>query len=338
VDDNPIVEISATDSTLLHSWSPLDFLDPQRVTYSTYESTSDYGVDNEHANAVIEDPRDNSLIVSFRNQNAVIKFTRAGQLKWILGPPANWGPAFQPYLFTPAGSTFNWNYGQHAPEITPQGTLLLYNDGIDRASPFDPPVADKDNYSSATEYQLDETNMVVSQVWDSSQAKNDRLFTRIVGDADWQPLQSTVLVTYGYVSYVNGVHPSTVAPDATMVRIIEYTHDPVPEVVFDLSFFDTSNKSSDYQGYLCYRSDRIHDLYAHPASPVTDLLVVAQGGGMRLLFSGDPVRTYSLESSTDLATWAPVPTAVQDGATGEFSFELANTKDVRGRFYRVVTH
>ena len=73
------------------------------------------------ANAVIEDPRDDSLIVSMRHQNAVVKISRAtGQLRWILGPPANWGPAWQPYLLKPVGTPFVWQYGQHSPILTPR--------------------------------------------------------------------------------------------------------------------------------------------------------------------------------------------------------------------------
>ncbi len=111
IDDCPIVEISATNDALLNVWSPLTngFIDPTRVTYLTYDGAGPDGVDNEHANALIEDTNDNSIIVSLRNQNAVIKFSRIGKLKWILGPPANWqtnfqGTNLQQYLLTPVGN------------------------------------------------------------------------------------------------------------------------------------------------------------------------------------------------------------------------------------------
>ena len=74
VDDNPVVEISYTNAALLNAWSPLYILDPTRVTYLTYGefSGSADGVDNEHANALIDDTNDDSIIVSFRDQNAII--------------------------------------------------------------------------------------------------------------------------------------------------------------------------------------------------------------------------------------------------------------------------
>src|SRR5581483_1589654 len=223
VDDNPVVEISATNGELLNAWSPIDLLNPTRVTYLTYQFPSSFGVDNEHANAVIEDPSDNSIIVSLRTQHAVFKFLRStGRLKWILGPHANWGPGLQPYLLNPVGTPFAWNYGQHAPKITTRGTLLLYDDGNGRACPFDPPIADQDNYSRAVEYSINETNLQVTQVWDSTQAGGERIYTSAVGAADLLEQSGNVLVTYGLVSYVNGVHPSLTATNATMVRIREF--------------------------------------------------------------------------------------------------------------------
>ena len=300
-DDNPVVEMSATNGALLNVWSPQDMLDPTRISYLAY----DYGyavADNEHANAVIEDPSDQSIIVSLRNQNAVFKFLRStGQLKWILGPPANWGAAFQPYLLTPVGTPFAWNYGQHAPMLTPQGTLLLYDDGNYRASPYDPSVPDQDNYSRAVEFSINGTNMQVSEVWDSSwQTNQDRLYTPAVGKAQWLPRTRDVLTTYGYVTYVNGAHPSAYSSSATLARLIEYTHDPIPQKVFDVSVFDAANTNANYLGYLVYRAQRIPDLYPHPAEPVGDLVVTDENQLPYLAFSADPSRSYLVQASTDL--------------------------------------
>jgi hypothetical protein len=338
IDDNPVVEISATDGALLNVWSPLDLLDPTRVTYLTYSFPTTFGVDNEHANAVFEDPSDNSIIVSLRTQNAVIKILRStGTLKWILGTHANWSARFQPYLLTPVGTPFQWNYGQHATKMTPQGTLLLYDDGNDRASPFDPRMPDKDNYSRAVEFSINETNMAVSQVWDTSQAVGDRLYTPAVGDADWLPHSGNVLVTYGLITYVNGAHPGLYATNASMVRLREYTHEPVPQLVFELSFFDQNNTNATYAGYICYRSDRIPDLYAHPPMPVADLAVSMAPEGPRLSFSADPARTYTVEAADDRWQWAPLGTAAPGPGADTFQFQDTSAAGSAVRFYRVVT-
>ncbi len=337
VDDNPAVEISATNAVLLNAWSPLDLLDPTRVTYLTYEFHNADGVDNEHANAIIDDTNDNSVIVSLRDQNAIFKFSRTGQLKWILGPPAGWSANFDPYLLTPVGTPFEWNYGQHAPELSPEGTLLVYDDGNDRASPFDPPVADQDNYSRAVEYTIDETNMEVSQIWDSTLANEDRLFTPFLGRVQWLPQTRNLLVTYGAVTYINGSHPSAYSPGATMTRIIEYTHDPVPEVVFDLSFFDYTNTSASFSGYACYRAYQVPDLYPHSAEPVADLAISDENQIPLLEFSADPTHSYLIQASTDLINWTTVGTPVQAGGVGDYDFEDLYADQYTTRFYRVVT-
>jgi len=342
IDDNPVVEISITNGALLNEWSPLAMMDPTRVTWVSNDVLASDGLDNVHANAIIEDTNDNSIIVSLRDQNAVMKFSRStGQLKWILGPPAGWGTNWQQYLLTPVGTPFDWNYAQHAPMLTTEGTLMLYNDGNYRASPWDPEVPDQDNYSSAEEFNINETNMEVSEVWNSAwQTNQDRLYTYALGKAQWLPQTRDVLVTYGYVSYVNGAYPSINPATwyAPMVRIEEYTHDPVPQVVFDLAFWDYGDTSGYYAGYSGYRSERIPDLYSHPAEPVTDLVLTGwQDQTITLEFSADPVHSYLIQASSDLKNWETIGTPVQTDEVGEYYFDDLNANQFVTRFYRVVT-
>ncbi len=301
---NRIIEMSSTNGALLNNWSLFDMLDPVRVSYLTFTTGDTLGVDWGHANAVIEDASGDSIIASLRHQNAVVKFSRAtGQLAWILGPPQNWGPEWQPYLLRPVGTPFEWNYGQHAPTLTPQGTLLVYDDGNSRASPFDPPVPDSANYSRAVEYDINEQTMEVTQVWQYGQNVHEPLFTPFLGSACWQTNTGNVLVHFGAVTYANHLPPGINASGAMMVRIQEVTHDENPQVVFDLSIFDYNNSDPGYLGYWAYRSYRVPDLYAHPARPVADLNVEYDGEAARLTFSADPARTYLVEASTDLAQW-----------------------------------
>jgi hypothetical protein len=342
IDDNPIMEISASNSALVKAWSPLSFMDPTRITYLTYEfSTFGYGTDNEHANAIIEDTNDNSLILSMRDQNAVFKFNRqTGQLAWILAAHDNWHTNWQKYLLTPQGTPFDWNWGQHAPSLTPQGTLLLYNDGNYRADQPTPQVPDWTNYSSAEEFSIDETNMTVTEVWNSAwQTNQDRLFTGVVGKAQWLPITQHVLVTYGAISHINYKLPDPNQVNSTMARLVEYTHDPVPQIVFEVSFYDTNNTSSTYYGYLCYRSTRVPDLYAHPAVPVTDISFQCTDQTPYLQFSADPSRSYTVQASSDLINWTDigVPTQDDDGS-GNYSFADFDDGPPQSRFYRIVTY
>jgi arylsulfate sulfotransferase len=339
IDDEPVVEISATNGALVNAWSMVGMTDPTRVTYLSGQFVDTYGVDNIHANAIIDDSNDDSIIVSMRDQNAVMKFSRlTGNIKWILGSPTNWSASFQPYLLTPVGTPFDWNWGQHAPSLTPQGTLLLYNDGDDRADPFFTPVPDADNFSSAEEFNINETNMQVSEVWNSEwQTNQDRLYTAVVGEAQWLPQTRDVLVTYGYAQFVNGVAPNTKDTDGSMVRIKEYTHDPIPQVVFDLAFWNYTNTVSTYVGNLVYRTFRIPDIYPHPLAPVAGLVLNVEDQIPVLSFSADPTYTYSIQESTDLQNWTTVGTALESGDAGDYYYYDLDAGEAACRYYRVIT-
>jgi arylsulfate sulfotransferase len=333
-----VVEISATNSSLLYSWSLINMLDPVRIDYLCYLDVAFYGVDPEHANAIIDDTNDDSIIVSLRNQDAIIKFSRSGQLKWILGNPANWGAEWQPYLLTPVGTPFAWNFAQHAPTLTPQGTLLFFDDGNDRAEPYATPVPDADNYSRAAEFSVDETNMEVSQVWEFTGTNYDRLYVSFLGNAPMLPQTGNVLVNFGAVGYENGAPVSSHSTNsATMVRIKEVTHEANPSVVFDLEIFDPSNTNANYAGCEVYRSYRIPDLYAHPAVPVPDLTIQIQGGLPLLQFTADPMLNYVVQASSDLINWSEIGLPLADDDTGDFSF-IDNASDgLSTRYYRLVT-
>lgn len=345
VDDNPIVEISMTNGALVHVWSPINQLDPTRVSYLTADFPNNYGLDAYHANAVVDDTNDDSIIVSQRDENTIYKFSRAtGQLIWILAPhdagvspDASWSANCLPYLLTPVGTNFEWSYGQHAPVLTPQGTLLLFDDGPNRATPFEPPLPDTNNDSRAVEYSIDQTNMTISQVWDSFDSGlggGDRLYSYIMGNAVWLPQYRNVLVTFAWINDTNGVN---LPNGGTMARIVEYTHDPVPQVVWDLALWNYRGTTPQNGGFYDYRSYRIPDLYAHPAEPVANMIIIQQAPAAYLEFTADPTFSYVIQASTDLKTWTTIGSAFEEDDEGDFGFDDLSAGRFAGRFYRVVT-
>ncbi|HKS35681.1 MAG TPA: hypothetical protein VJW76_00725 [Verrucomicrobiae bacterium] len=60
-----------------------------------------------------------------------------------------------------------------------------------------------------------------------------------------------------------------------------------------------------------------------------------KGGRVRMHFSGVSARTYVIEASSDLRTWAPVGVGGEQGH-GEFEFEEARENLPARRFYRIV--
>ncbi len=241
----------ARDGTIVNEWSMLDLLDPFRLSYSSggglnrlFEDV--FGEEREtrdwsHGNAVIHDPADDSIIVSLRNQDAVVKFSRqTGELKWILGPHENWDKEqFGEFLLTPlSDEEFFFQYHQHAPKITDEGTIIVYDNGNFRASPHDPTLPDEDNFSRAVEYDINELTQEVDIVWEYGQFEDEIIFTGFIGDADSLPETGNVMITFG------GIREDRTA------RIIEVTRTTPAEKVFDLSL-DT----------FTYRSERLPSLY-----------------------------------------------------------------------------
>ena len=262
---------------MLNIWSLIDMLDPTRIDYLGLGPTS-LGYDNEHANSLLEDPQDNSIIVSVRHQDAIIKFSRpTGQLEWILGNHANWGSEWQKYLLTPVGTPFEWQYMQHGLMLTPWGTLLLFDNGNYRAEPFDPPLPDQENYSRGVEFAINERKMQLSQVWEYGRTNDETIWSGSQGNTDWLPKRGNVLMDFASSPYVNGLHPNPFAPNAELSVIKEVTHDPNPEVVFEMALFDYTTTNSNYQGNWVYRAHRVPDLYPviKATRAVADLIITA---------------------------------------------------------------
>jgi len=258
------------DGEIENSYSMLDMLDPLRIGYLSLASFYDFifpaapgGTrDWTHGNAVIHDPSDDSIIVSLRHQDAVVKFSRStGDLIWILGPHENWDQAeFGPYLLDPTGENFRFQYHQHAPMVTTSGNILLFDNGNFRASPFDEKLPATENFSRAVEYSLNQETMEVEQVWEYGEFINEPIYAPFLCDADQMPATGNVLITFGGITENELGEPVDSGGGAKVsVRILEVTHTDNPEIVFDLSIVDESEIVAN--GWITYRSERLPGLY-----------------------------------------------------------------------------
>ncbi len=264
-----IVEFSP-DGTVVNQWSVLDLLDPFRIGYNSlggfwnnlFSDTTEVTRDWSHGNAVIHDPTDDSILVSLRHQDAVIKFSRqTGELIWILGTHQNWDPfIFGDYLFNPVGAEFLWQHHQHAPTITPSGDIIIFDNGNFRASPFDEKLPPAVNFSRAVQFQIDEANMEIRQVWEYGEFADEIIYTPFIGDADYMVETGNVLITFGGITLDSeGVPTDTVVPSKVSARIVEVTHETPAEIVFELSIVDNTPDLNN--GWTIYRSERLHSLY-----------------------------------------------------------------------------
>lgn len=257
------------DGTVVWRWKSFDWLDPYRMGYeSLYIYWLLHGfpdhVDWTHGNGLWLDESDDSYIISLRHQDALFKIDRkTGEIKWILGEPTDWSDDLQKKLFQPEENGMRWPYHTHAPSVTPQGTVMLFDNGNYQARPFASPLPPDQSYSRAVEYAIDTDNMTIRQVWDSDIAENDPLITYAMGDADWLPETGNVLVSYGFcfprANITSGMDWITINDLIYQTRIREVTHQSPSEVVWEICLDeeDVQNLAS----WQIYGSERIASLY-----------------------------------------------------------------------------
>ena len=231
-----ILEISP-EGKVLNRWSMLDLLDPYRLCYgscSGYWQARGFANSNDwcHANAATYDASDDSIIVSLRNQDCLVKFDRgSGKLKWILGDPGNWQKPWADKLLKSVGEV-DWQYHQHDCSVTPDGTILCFDNGNFRATPFGEKILTGESYSRAVEFKVDEAALTVEQVWAYGKDPDDRLFACYQGGAFRLPQTGNTFINYGGICTIDGTPAPTPENSFSQARLVEIT--PDNEIVFDM--------------------------------------------------------------------------------------------------------
>jgi hypothetical protein len=159
-----LVELDA-DGNELWTWSSFDHLDTERFPgeMSQRSPPKGDGIDWTHANGLHYIESEDSILMSLRHQSWVLKIDRqSGDVLWRLGE----GGDFE----LTAGE---WFYSQHAPELTVDGSFLVYDNGNERPDTAKP-------YSRGVMYTLDETNMTATQTWEYVTDE----YTSFLGDAN----------------------------------------------------------------------------------------------------------------------------------------------------------
>ncbi|MDH5230458.1 MAG: aryl-sulfate sulfotransferase [Gammaproteobacteria bacterium] len=252
-----VIEITPQ-GDMLYQWRLLDILDPYRIGYGSLVGHWDKTLrkptkDWTHGNAVIHDPRDDSLILSLRTQDATIKIDRlTGKLIWILSPPENWNEErFGAYRLKAVNpQPYFYPYHQHSPEIMPNGNLMIYDNGSFRSSPFHKKTLPDKAFSRAVEYKINESERTAELVWEYGQDAEQSYFSGALGDADFLPNKRNVLITHGSLKDDRGKQ---------WARIIEVTYDEPKQEVFELTVTDETDKVEN--GWRVYRAERIADVY-----------------------------------------------------------------------------
>ena len=164
-----------------------------------------------HANGLAYDIVDDSVLVSLRHQNQVIRVARGnGQVTQRIGAGGD-----HPLL------SGDWFYSQHSPELDGEGGLLLYDNGNERPGDGAQGLLPKDERESrAVRYVLDADTGEVEETWSYRVPE----FTAFLGGVS-RLENGNVLVCAGGL---RGAQSSKLA------RLLEVTPDANAEVVWSL--------------------------------------------------------------------------------------------------------
>ena len=241
---------------ILWEWNAFDYLDTDMIGY---EAFNPYWVtrrfpdtwDWSHGNGVSYDARDDSVVASFKLLDAIIKIDRkTKEIKWIFGDHHGWKGELKEKLLTPVGEGFRWPWHQHNPRWTDDGTLLVFNNNRAQAKPFDgrPHVSFEDTYSYSVEYDINEDDMTVREVWISEPERTeDSCNSFAMSEAHRLPLTDNMLEINALCQRVGKKSVTWDIWDRSKPyvselphggRVREFTRTSPAQTVLDISFKD----------------------------------------------------------------------------------------------------
>ena len=128
---------------------------------------------------------------------------------------------------------------------------MCFDNGNCRAVPFNPRMAPADSYSRLVEYEVDEAEGTVKQVWAFGGEKGEKIYASSQGGAIALPKTGNVFGDFACCRFDGDGRPSeSNRGDARRTaRLIEVTHDAEAEVVFDLELLDRSDEAKDFSSF-----------------------------------------------------------------------------------------
>lgn len=188
------------------SWNTMDYLDPFRIGYDTFWSYwwtrgFDQHVDWSHGNGLSYNEEKDAVLVSLRNQCAVLSIDRTTkEINWILGRHDNWPEHLKSKLLTPIGELM-WPCYQHNPRYTDKGTVIMFDNRSNGSKmPYEPrPENFSENFSRAVEFKVNEDDMTIEQIWTTGDKQDeDPCYSYAMSDAWRLPQTDNRLVIYAF--------------------------------------------------------------------------------------------------------------------------------------------
>lgn len=219
--------------------------------YEEYDSTSreDGKIDWFHQNSVEYDEADNSIIISGRHQDTIMKIDYAtNEIKWIMGDSSSWPESYQKYFLD---GDIKASGGQHAAIVLPdqddnaETTDILYYDNNISVTRGDE--ADSEKYSEARQVRINEEDRTIEEVWTFGEDLGEAYFTKIIGSARYLTDSGNRLVNFGYREEGKTSSIMEVTEDGETVLDVDLTDFPTSAWAYRAERFSLYNDNWTYQ-------------------------------------------------------------------------------------------
>ena len=138
-----------------------------------------------HNNSVWYDKTTNSITLSGRHKDAVINIDYDSlELNWIIGSKENWNTDMHKYFFTPT-NYLEWQWAQHAAMVLPNGNIFIFDNGNNRSKTIENGVKASENYSRGVIYDINTSDMTISQVWEYGKKEGSYFYSPYISDIDY---------------------------------------------------------------------------------------------------------------------------------------------------------
>lgn len=215
--------------------------------YEDYDSTSreDGKVDWFHQNSVEYDEADDSIIISGRHQDTIMKIDYStNEIKWIMGDSSGWPDSYQKYFLK---GDVKASGGQHAAIVLPdqdendETTDILYYDNNISVTRGDEETSEQ--YSEARQVRINEAEMTIEEVWTFGEDLGEDYYTKIIGSARYLSNTGNRLVNFGY------------RDEGQTSSIMEVTEEGETVLNVDLTDFPTSAWAYRAERFSLYSED-----------------------------------------------------------------------------------
>ena len=152
-----------------------------------------------HNNSVWYDKNTNSITLSGRHKDAVINIDYDSlELNWIIGSKENWSKDMHKYFFTPT-NPLEWQWAQHAAMVLPNGNIFIFDNGNNRSKTLENGVPASENYSRGVIYNINTSDMTISQVWEYGKKEGSSFYSPYISDVDYLKNNHYLIHSGGHV-------------------------------------------------------------------------------------------------------------------------------------------